>query len=177
MQWTTSGSCTEEFLWDISDSIQWLESVMHLKVILNCVFLSWSFCHQGSVLHQDLLQELLQARAASPVAWKHLHLPQQHLTTLWQISSRRWRSPQRAFCLLFPKPRHSQPLHCKVNWHVPEGFELWMFVSGLILGTISEKSKAMKYIIQLVHYSLYHIWPVIYRILKCQGRDFKYALV
>lgn len=94
-----------------------------------CIFLSSSFCHQGSVLHQDLLQELLPVPATSAVAWKHLHLPQHHLTTLWQISCQRWRSPQRAFSLLFLKPRHSQPLHSKVNWHVPEGLELWMFVS------------------------------------------------
>ena len=47
MQWTTSGSCTEEFLWDISDSIQWLESVMHLKVIFELRILELIFLPPG----------------------------------------------------------------------------------------------------------------------------------
>lgn len=130
-------------------------------IILNCIFLSYTFCHQGSVLHQDLLQELLQVPATSAVAWKHLHLPQQHLTILWQISSQRWRSPQRAFCLLFPKPRHSQPQHCKVNQHMPEGLELWVFASGLILDSISEEFKAMECIEQL--FSIFFIC-IIYKL-------------
>lgn len=92
-----------------------------------CIFLSSSFCHQGSVLHQDLLQELLPVPAASAVAWKHLRLPPPHLTTLWQISCQRWRSPQRASSLLFPKPRHSQPLHSKVTRPVPEGLSCECF--------------------------------------------------
>lgn len=154
------GSVTEAFLFE------WVESITNLMVILSCIFLSYSFCHQGSVLHQDLLQELQQVPATSAVAWKHLHLPQQHLTTLWQISSRRWRSPQRAFCLLFLKPRHSRPLRCKVNWHGPEGLELWML--GLTLDSISEKSKAMKCIVQFVYYLLY-IYYGIDRIRKCQS--------